>query len=129
MRTSSKLAPLIHEDWLLATPLARELYHEFAKEQPIIDYHNHLIPEQLAANHHFDNLHAAWLAGDHYKWRAMRLLGVDEQLITGDADPREKFRAYARSTPHTLRNPLYHWSHLELKRYFGIDDYLTEDNA
>ncbi|MEM9260160.1 MAG: glucuronate isomerase, partial [Bacteroidota bacterium] len=129
MRTSSKLAPLIHEDWLLATPLARELYHEFVKEQPIIDYHNHLIPKQLATNHHFENLHAAWLAGDHYKWRAMRLLGVDEQLITGDADPREKFRAYAQSTPHTLRNPLYHWSHLELKRYFGIKDYLSGDNA
>ncbi len=119
----------IHENWLLETPLARELYHDVAREQPIIDYHNHLIPEQLATDHHFANLHAGWLAGDHYKWRAMRMHGVEEKLITGDADPREKFRAYAKTVPHTLRNPLFHWSHLELKRYFGIDGLLSAENA
>ncbi|MEO0731432.1 MAG: glucuronate isomerase, partial [Bacteroidota bacterium] len=120
---------MIHDNWLLPTPLARELYHDYAANQPIIDYHNHLIPEQMAANHRFANLHAAWLAGDHYKWRAMRQLGVDENLITGTADPREKFRAFAESTPYTLRNPLYHWSHLELARYFGINDLLSGKNA
>jgi len=129
MPSTTIIQPLIHPDWLLATPLARELYHEFAEEQPIIDYHNHLIPEQVATNHHFANLHAAWLAGDHYKWRAMRMHGIEEQLITGNADPREKFRAFAETTPFTLRNPLYHWSHLELKRYFGIGEYLDGNTA
>ncbi|MBC6996217.1 glucuronate isomerase [Neolewinella lacunae] len=120
---------MIHEDWLLSTPLARRLYHGVAKDQPIIDYHNHLIPEQLASNHRFANLHAAWLAGDHYKWRAMRMLGVEEKLITGDAAPRDKFRAFASALPYTLRNPLYHWSHLELDRYFGITAPLNAQNA
>ncbi|MTB49971.1 glucuronate isomerase [Lewinella sp. W8] len=129
MASVSDYSTLIHDDWLLETEVARRLYHEYAVDQPIIDYHNHLIPRQLAEDHHFPNLHAAWLAGDHYKWRAMRMFGVDESLITGDADPREKFRAYARTLPHTLRNPLFHWSQLELKRYFGVDEYLTEDNA
>ena len=119
----------LHADWLLSTPLARRLYHERAAPQPIVDYHNHLPPEQVAADHRFDDLHAAWLAGDHYKWRAMRLHGVDERLITGDATPREKFRAYAHTVPYTLRNPLYHWSHLELARYFGIADLLDGTNA
>jgi len=122
--------PFIHDDWLLQTKTARELYHEFAAGQPIIDYHNHLSPEQLATNHHFGNLHAAWLDGDHYKWRAMRVNGVDEHLITGTGtDPREKFRAYAATVPQTLRNPLYHWTQLELARYFGVNDLLTAGNA
>lgn len=120
---------LIHDDWLLGNREARELYHDYAAAQPIIDYHNHLLPEQLASNHHFSNLHAAWLAGDHYKWRAMRMYGVAEELITGTADPREKFRAYAATVPHTMRNPLFHWSQLELKRYFDIDEPLNPASA
>ncbi|WP_020567471.1 glucuronate isomerase [Neolewinella persica] len=120
----------IDDNWLLQTSTARELYHEFAAKEPVIDYHNHLSPQQLAENHHFGNLHAAWLDGDHYKWRAMRMNGVSEDLITGKGtDPREKFRAYAATVPHTLRNPLFHWTHLELTRYFGITDYLNADTA
>ena len=123
------MAHLIHNDWLLTTPTARRLYHDFAAGQPIFDYHNHLPPDQIADNHHFANLHEAWLAGDHYKWRAMRVHGVEERLITGGAAPEEKFAAYAATVPYTARNPLYHWSHLELKRYFGIGDLLSADNA
>lgn len=120
----------INDNWLLQTKTAQELYHEFAAKQPVIDYHNHLSPEQLAGNHHFPNLHAAWLQGDHYKWRAMRMFGVPEALITEqETDPREKFRAYAKTVPHTLRNPLFHWTHLELNRYFGITEMLTSDSA
>ena len=122
-------APFLHDDWLLSTPTARRLYHEHAAGQPIIDYHNHLPPAQVAHDHHFADLHAAWLAGDHYKWRAMRTMGVDERLVTGDAPPEEKFAAYAKTVPATLRNPLYHWSHLELKRYFGFDGLLSGANA
>jgi glucuronate isomerase len=129
MISLSNNTPFISEDWLLDTSVARTLYHEYAAQQPIIDYHNHLPPQLLAEDHHFPNLHAAWLAGDHYKWRAMRMFGVAEALITGDADPREKFRAYAKTLPYTVRNPLFHWSHLELKRYFNVDDLLTEENA
>ena len=121
--------PFIHDDWLLSTPLARRLYHEYAADQPILDYHNHLLPELVASDYQFGNLHEAWLAGDHYKWRAMRVHGVDERLITGDAPPAEKFAAFAKTVPFTARNPLYHWSHLELSRYFGIDDLLDEGNA
>ena len=119
----------IHDDWLLSTPFARRLYHGYAAEQPILDYHNHLPPELIARDHRFGDLHEAWLAGDHYKWRAMRVHGVPERLITGDADPREKFRAYAATVPFTARNPLYHWSHLELARYFGVAELLSGDNA
>lgn len=128
--TTDAAAPaFLSADWLLSTPTARRLYHEHAASQPILDYHNHLSPQQIAADHHFDNLHAAWLAGDHYKWRAMRVHGVAEELITGDADPRDKFRAYAKTVPFALRNPLYHWSHLELARYFGIDQPLNAESA
>jgi len=119
----------IHDDFLLSTEQARSLYHEHAAGQPIYDYHCHLPPADLAGNRTFANLHEAWLEGDHYKWRAMRASGVDEQLITGDADPYEKFLAWARSVPLTLRNPLYHWTHLELQRYFGIDLLLSGDTA
>ncbi len=119
----------IHPDWLLPTPLARRLYHGYAAPQPILDYHNHLPPAEVATDHRFDNLHAAWLAGDHYKWRAMRVHGVEERLITGDAAPAEKFAAYAKTVPFTARNPLYHWSHLELARYFGVHERLSGDTA
>jgi glucuronate isomerase len=119
----------IHDDFLLATSAARRLYHEFAENEPILDYHNHLPPKDIAQNRQFKNLHEIWLEGDHYKWRAMRCNGIEEHLITGAADPRDKFMAWARTVPHTLRNPLYHWTHLELKRYFGIDELLNEHTA
>ena len=104
----------IHDDFLLETDLAKQLYHEHAKPQPIIDYHCHLPPEQVASNHQFADLYEIWLAGDHYKWRGMRTNGVDERFCTGDASSREKFQAWAETVPKTLRNPLYHWTHLEL---------------
>jgi glucuronate isomerase len=112
------------EEFLLETPTAVELYHEFAKPQPIIDYHCHLSPEQIADNHRFATITEAWLGGDHYKWRAMRTNGVAERLITGDASDWDKFLAWAETVPRTLRNPLYHWTHLELRFPFGIKDRL-----
>ncbi len=119
----------IHEDFLLTTKQARELYHRYAKNEPIYDYHCHLPPQQIATNHEFADLAELWLGGDHYKWRAMRTNGVKEDFVTGKATPREKFQAWAETVPHTLRNPLYHWSALELKRYFGVDDLLDGKNA
>ena len=119
----------IHDDFLLGTPQARELYHAFAKSEPIFDYHCHLPHALIAANHQFADLQEIWLAGDHYKWRAMRTNGVAERFCTGDAAPRDKFQAWAETVPHTLRNPLYHWTHLELKRYFGIDTLLDGKSA
>jgi glucuronate isomerase len=110
----------ITEDFLLQSEIARELYHEYAEHEPIFDYHCHLPPDQLAENKTFRNLYEIWLAGDHYKWRAMRSNGVPEKYCTGDASDWDKFLAYARTVPHTLRNPLYHWTHIELKRFFGI---------
>ena len=121
--------PFIHEDFLLHSETAKRLYHAFAVKPPILDYHCHLPPADVAADRRFDNLFEIWLEGDHYKWRAMRANGVGEELCTGGADPYDKFVAWARTVPHTLRNPLYHWSHLELKRYFGIDDLLDESTA
>ena len=103
----------IHEDFLLHSDAARRLYHEYAAEQPILDYHCHLSPKDIAQNRRFDDLYEIWLEGDHYKWRAMRANGVAERYCTGDATPFEKFMAWARTVPHTLRNPLYHWTHLE----------------
>jgi glucuronate isomerase len=120
----------LDDEWfLLKCSTARDLYHGFAKSQPIIDYHNHLSPQEMADNKSYANLTQLWLKGDHYKWRAMRANGVPEELITGDADDRKKFRAWAETVPYTWRNPLYHWTHLELKRYFGIDALLNGDNA
>ena len=119
----------IHEDFLLQTEHARRLYHGYAKDEPIIDYHCHLPPEDIASNRQFQDLFEIWLEGDHYKWRAMRANGVGEAYCTGEADPHDKFLAWAKTMPHTLRNPLYHWSHLELKRYFGFDGLLDESNA
>lgn len=114
----------ITEDFLLETEAARRLYHEHAANMPIIDYHCHLPPEQVAGDHRFKNIAEAWLHGDHYKWRAMRTNGVDERFCTGDASDREKFQKWAETMPRLLRNPLYHWTHLEMKRYFGISDRL-----
>jgi glucuronate isomerase len=123
------MSPFLHEDFLLHNDVARELYHEHAKDQPIFDYHCHLPPDQIAANKTFRNLYEIWLAGDHYKWRAMRSNGVPEKFCTGDASDWEKFLAYARTVPYTLRNPLYHWTHMELKRFFGIEKLLDETTA
>jgi glucuronate isomerase len=119
----------IHDDFLLETKAARRLYHSFAAAEPILDYHCHLPPKDVAENRRFANLFEIWLEGDHYKWRAMRAAGVDESFVTGDADPRDKFLAWANTVPLTLRNPLYHWTHLELKRYFGIDVLLDSSTA
>jgi glucuronate isomerase len=121
--------PFIHDDFLLSCKEASDLYHGHAAHQPIIDYHNHLSPAQIAANHCFGDLTELWLSGDHYKWRAMRANGVPERLITGDASPAEKFQAWAATVPYTLRNPLYHWTHLELRRVFGIKPMLSAGTA
>jgi len=121
--------PFIHEDFLLTTSAARRLYSRYAAPQPILDYHCHLPPKDVAENRRFANLTEIWLEGDHYKWRAMRANGVPEELCTGNADPYDKFLAWARTVPATLRNPLYHWTHLELKRYFGIEELLDEKSA
>jgi glucuronate isomerase len=119
----------LHDDFLLTNEFARELYHEYAAKEPILDFHSHLPPDQIAKNHHFPTLYDIWLAGDHYKWRAMRANGIPEKYVTGSATPWEKFHAYALTVPYTLRNPLYHWTHLELKRFFGIDKLLNGDTA
>lgn len=112
------------EDFLLDSEFARRLYHDYAKDQPIFDYHCHLPPQQIAEDYRFKNLYDIWLKGDHYKWRAMRANGEPEALCTGSASDREKFDAWARTVPHTLGNPLYHWTHLELRRPFGLTDVL-----
>lgn len=119
----------ITEDFLLQSKMARRLYHGYAAEQPILDYHCHLSAKNIAENRQFHNLYEIWLEGDHYKWRAMRTNGVRERYCTGDADPYEKYFAWAQTVPHTLRNPLFHWTHLELQRYFGIDSLLNEKTA
>ncbi len=119
----------ISDNFLLHNDSAKRLYHDYARQEPIFDYHCHLPPNEIAANRQFDNLYDIWLGGDHYKWRAMRSNGVDERYCTGDAQPFDKFLAYARTVPRTLRNPLYHWTHLELLRYFGIDEILNEHSA
>lgn len=125
----SQMKTFLTDDFLLHSDAARQLYHDHACFQPIFDYHCHLPPQQIADNYQFRNLYDVWLAGDHYKWRAMRSNGVEERFCTGDAEDYEKFLAYARTVPRTLRNPLYHWTHLELLRYFGIDDLLDESTA
>ncbi len=119
----------IHDDFLLQSDPARRLFRQFAQEPPILDYHNHLPPQDIAEGRQFANLFEIWLEGDHYKWRAMRANGIDEKFCTGKAKPYDKFLAFAKTVPHTLRNPLYHWTHLELKRYFGIETLLNADTA
>ena len=119
----------ITETFLLHNDRAVELYERFAKDQPIIDYHNHLPPEEIAENKQFPDLFSLWLAGDHYKWRIMRANGIAERFCTGDAPAYEKFLAFARTVPWAVRNPMYHWTHLELKRFFEIDKLLDEKNA
>ncbi|TZF85941.1 glucuronate isomerase (plasmid) [Pedobacter sp. BS3] len=119
----------LDEDFLLQTKTAQRLYHDFAKAMPIIDYHNHLIPEQIANDINFENITQAWLYGDHYKWRAMRANGVNEKYITGNASDFEKFEKWAETVPYTMRNPLYHWTHLELQRYFNVNELLSGKTA
>jgi len=119
----------LDEDFLLHSKTARQLYHEYAKDMPIIDYHCHLPPDQIAGDINFGNLTQAWLYGDHYKWRAMRANGVNEAYCTGNKSDFEKFQKWAETVPYTLRNPLYHWTHLELQRYFDVYDLLNADTA
>jgi glucuronate isomerase len=119
----------IHDDFLLQSEAARRLYHDYAADQPILDYHSHLPAVEVASDRRFRDLFEIWLEGDHYKWRAMRANGIAERYCTGDATPYEKYLAWASTVPFTLRNPLYHWTHLELKRYFGISELLSENNA
>ena len=116
----------VHGNFLLKTKRAKTLYHDYAEAMPIIDYHCHLSPKEIAENRQFENLTQIWLYGDHYKWRAMRACGVDERFITGDASDWDKFQKWAETVPKTLRNPLYHWTHMELKRPFGISDRLLD---
>ncbi|WP_343329733.1 glucuronate isomerase [Polaribacter staleyi] len=119
----------LKDDFLLQTDFAKKLYHNFAKKLPIIDYHNHLPPNEIAVDKQFENIAQVWLSGDHYKWRAMRAFGIHEKYITGDATDKEKFLKWAEVVPFTIRNPLFHWTHLELKAYFGINEILTPENA
>lgn len=126
---SKSMKKFLDENFLLQSKTAQTLYHEFAKSMPIIDYHNHLPPDQIANDINFANLTQVWLYGDHYKWRAMRTNGINEKYCTGTATDFEKFQQWAATVPYTLRNPLYHWTHLELQRYFNIDTILNADTA
>lgn len=119
----------ITEDFLLYNETAKRLYHETAKGLPIIDYHNHLQQNEIYEDKNYHNIYNIWLSGDHYKWRAMRANGIEENLITGNGSDLEKFKAWAKTVPNTFGNPLYHWTHLELLRYFEIDDLLDEQSA
>lgn len=119
----------IHDNFLLENKYAEELYHNYSKNQPIIDYHNHLSPQAIAENKVFDNVTKVWINGDHYKWRAMRTLGINEQFITGNGADKDKFLSWGKTVPYTMRNPLYHWTHLELARYFDITELLNEKSA
>jgi glucuronate isomerase len=119
----------LQENFLLQTSLAEKLYFDVASQQPIIDYHSHLSPFEIATNRKYENMTKIWLSEDHYKWRAMRGAGVDERFITGDASDEEKFHAWAKTVPQTVRNPLFHWTYLELKNSFGIEEYLNPGSA
>lgn len=123
--SETKIKPFLDDNFLLENRTAEILFHEYAAKQPIIDYHNHLPPDEIASDKNFENISAIWLKGDHYKWRAMRTLGVSEDFITGVKPDQDKFQKWAETVPFTIRNPLFHWTHLELKRYFGITDLLT----
>jgi glucuronate isomerase len=124
-----KEGSVITDDFLLYSKQAKTLYHDYAKDLPIIDYHNHLPPNEIAENKKFKTITEIWLKGDHYKWRAMRALGVNERFITGDASDEEKFMAWAKIVPAVIRNPLFHWTHMELKNPFGFNSFLNESSA
>lgn len=123
------MIPFLSENFLLTTPTAQTLYHDYAKQMPIVDYHCHVSPREIYEDRHFQNTTEVWLGGDHYKWRLMRANGVDERWITGDAPDREKFQKFAEALPKAIGNPMYHWCHLELKRYFGYTGVLNGDTA
>lgn len=123
------MSQFLTEDFLLTSEFSKVLYHDYAKDLPIIDYHCHLSPLDIANNRRYDNLTRAWLEGDHYKWRAMRTLGIDEKFVTGSGADSEKFDQWAYTVPFTMRNPLYHWTHLELKRYFDVEQLLNPDTS
>ncbi len=123
------MKPFMDENFLLQTETAQKLYHEHAAKMPIFDYHCHINPKDIAEDRRFNTITEIWLAGDHYKWRGMRTNGVDERFCTGDASDWEKFEKWAETVPHTLRNPLFHWTHLELKKFFGINEVLSPKNA
>lgn len=129
MLIGKSIPSFLSEDFLLQNKFAQNLYHGFAKDLPIIDYHNHLPPAEISSNRKFENISKIWLARDHYKWRAMRTLGIEEKFITGDATDYQKFEKWAYTLPYTLRNPLYHWSQMELSRYFGINELLLPAQA
>ena len=119
----------INDDFMLKNETAKKLYHSYAKNLPIIDYHCHIPPQKIAENYKFKNAYDLFLGGDHYKWRLMRSNGIDEEYITGNADDFEKWKLFAKTVPLMIGNPMYHWTHLELKRYFGIDETLSEKTA
>lgn len=123
------MKPFLDDNFLLNSETAEQLYHDYAADMPVLDYHCHLPPDEIAADRKFENLTRAWLAGDHYKWRAMRTNGVDEKQITGNGSDEDKFEQWAATVPYTMRNPLYHWTHLEMRRYFGITDLLNPGTA
>ena len=123
------MRPYIHPDFLLQTEAARRLYHSFAAQEPIFDFHCHLSPQEIREDARFETITQVWLGGDHYKWRLMRANGVPEELITGDGDPYEKFLAWARTVEKSVGNPLYAWTHMELKNYFGVEELLSEKSA
>jgi glucuronate isomerase len=123
------IKPFLNENFLLQNSSAEKLYHDYAKNLPIIDYHNHLLPEEIATDKNFATITEVWLKDDHYKWRAMRANGVNEKFVTGDSSDKEKFFRWAETVPYTMRNPLYQWTHLELQRYFGIEELLNAKSA
>ena len=125
----STLKPFMDKDFLLTTETSKHLYHDHASKMPIIDYHCHLSPKMIAEDYRFSSITELWLGGDHYKWRALRANGVDEHFITGDADDWDKFQKWAETIPYTFRNPLYHWTHLELRTAFGIEETLNPESA
>ena len=129
IRRENLMKRFMDENFLLCSPTAEKLYHEYAKDMPILDYHCHLSPAEIAKNKQYRNITEIWLAGDHYKWRAMRANGVEEKYITGDASDKDKFIKWAETMPACIGNPLYHWTHLELRRYFGIDLLLSAKTA
>src|SRR5882762_6699508 len=129
MINPSKPKPFLDDTFLLENEVAILLYEQYAAPLSILDFHNHLSPKDVAENRKFRNITEAWLEGDHYKWRAMRIHGVPEKYCTGGASAKDKFLAWAGTVPYTMRNPLYHWTHLELKNYFGVRQLLSEDNA
>jgi glucuronate isomerase len=120
---------IVNDSFILTNETGRRLFHTYAKDLPIIDYHCHLSPAMMAEDHRFANATELFLGGDHYKWRLMRTNGIDEQLITGNGDDYDKWMAFAATVPLTIGNPMYHWTHLELKRYFGVDETLSPKTA